>query len=145
VIRDLRNYIFALRPGVAADRQLDRSLRDLARDFSSSGVRIDVDTDDVAVSHLAGLAADVVQFAREALSNSIRHARAGRVHVALAALGDHALLEVSDDGKGFDVKEAAGKGHGLSNLEARAKALGGELDIESEEERGTWVRVRIPL
>jgi signal transduction histidine kinase len=145
VIRDLRNYIFALRPGIAADRQLDRSLRDLARDFASSGIHIEVTTDDLAVSHLAARAADVVQLAREAISNAVRHSGGTRVNVSLSALGDHALLEVSDDGNGFDPAARAGVGHGLANLRERAATVGGELEIESEPDIGTWVRVRIPL
>jgi len=145
VIRDLRNYIFALRPGVAADRQLDRSLRDLAKDFASAGMHVDVDTDELAVSQLAGQAADVVQFTREALSNAVRHSGGQAVRVSLVSLGVSALLEVSDDGSGFDVASSGAIGHGLSNLRARAEALGGELDIESEPGKGTWVRVRIPF
>lgn len=145
VIRDLRNYIFALRPGMAADRQLDRSLRDLSQDFAASGLPIEVNTDEAAVSQLAGRAADVVQFAREAISNAVRHSGGSRVLVSLVALGDHALLEVSDNGAGFDPSKAAADGNGLMNLQARAEELGGELEIESELNRGTWVRVRIPL
>jgi signal transduction histidine kinase len=145
VIRDLRNYIFALRPGAAADRQLDRSLRDLAKDFASSDVRVEVDTDDVAVSHLAGRAPDVIQFAREAISNAVRHSGGQLVHVSLVASSDHALLEISDDGTGFDIAGADGAGQGLSNLRARAEALGGELIIDSEPDVGTWVRILIPL
>ena len=145
VIRDLRNYIFALQPGAAADRQLDRSLRDLAGDFASSGMRIDVHTDDLVVSLLAGKTQDIVQFAREAISNAVRHSEAKQVNVSLLASGDAALLEVSDDGIGFDVEHAEGRGHGLANLRARAEALGGEPEIESQPNAGTWVRVRIPL
>ena len=87
----------------------------------------------------------MVQLAREAISNAVRHSGGKRVHVSLVALGDHALLEISDDGSGFDPSKAGGAGHGLSNLRARAEQLDGELEIESEPGRGTWVRVRIPL
>jgi signal transduction histidine kinase len=145
VIRDLRNYIFALQPGAAADRQLDRSLRDLAKDFASSDVRVEVDTDVVAVSHLASRAPDIVQFAREAISNAVRHSGGQLVHVSLVSSSDHALLEISDDGSGFDIAATDRAGQGLPNLRARAEALGGELEIESEPDVGTWVRVLIPL
>jgi len=145
VIRDLRNYIFALRPGAVADRQLDRSLRDLAKDFASYGMSVEVDTDETAVSHLAGRATDVLQFAREAISNAVRHSGGTGVLVSLLAAGDAALLEIADDGSGFDVAHSANAGLGLSNLRARAEALGGELDIESEAGIGSWIRVRIPL
>ena len=111
----------------------------------SSGMRIDVHTDDLVVSLLAGKTQDIVQFAREAISNAVRHSEAKQVNVSLLASGDAALLEVSDDGIGFDVEHAEGRGHGLANLRARAEALGGEPEIESQPNAGTWVRVRIPL
>ena len=146
VIRDLRNYIFGLQPGAAADRQLDRSLRDLAESFGeAAGVPIEVNTDARAVSRLAGRAADIIQSAREALSNAVRHSGASSIRVGLAASADEAILEIADDGKGFDVKSAEGRGHGLGNLGARADALGATLEIESERGRGTWVRITIPF
>jgi two-component system, NarL family, sensor histidine kinase DevS len=146
VIRDLRNYIFGLRPGVAADRQLDRSLRDLAASFAEgSHVDIAVYTEESAVSRLAGRASDVLSAAREAISNAVRHSGCDRVTVTLTSAGEAALLEIADDGKGFEPAQAVGAGHGLSNLQDRAEALGGDLEIESEPTRGTWVRLRIPI
>lgn len=146
VIRDLRNYIFALRPGSAADRQLDSALRELADGFAQgSAAEIEVETDSGAVSRLAGRVGDVVQAAREALSNAVRHSGADRISLSLLDAGDTAVLEVTDNGKGFDPAEAEGKGHGLGNLRARAEQLGGELEIESEPGRGTWLRIRIPM
>jgi signal transduction histidine kinase len=146
VIRDLRNYIFGLRPGVAADRQLDRSLRDLAQSFAEgSHLEINVFTDDTAVSRLAGRAADILSAAREAISNAVRHSGCSEVTVSLTSVGMSALLEIADDGKGFEPGEALGRGHGLTNLQARAEALGGDLEIESETGSGTWVRIRIQI
>jgi signal transduction histidine kinase len=146
VIRDLRNYIFGLNPGAAADRQLGRALRELAAGFAQGSVaEIDVEPDPVAVSKLAGRVSDVVQAAREALSNAVRHSGADRISVSLLNAGDTAVLEVIDNGKGFDPQAEEGKGQGLGNLRARAAHLGGELEIESEPGRGTWLRIRIPI
>lgn len=146
VIRDLRNYIFGLRPGVAADRQLDRSLRDLAAGFAKgSQAEIDVYSDDGAVSQLAGRASDVLSAAREAISNAVRHSGCDHITVSLNMAGDAALLEIADNGKGFELGQVMGRGQGLPNLQDRAESLGGDLEIESEPGRGTWVRVRIPI
>ena len=146
VIRDLRNYIFALKPGAAADRALERSLREIAASFSeASNVEIEVRVDVDAAARLSSKSADVLQAVREAVSNAVRHSGADLILVSIARASDVALLEIADNGSGFDVEHASGKGHGLANLSARAEALDGELDIESEPGRGTWVRVRIPL
>jgi signal transduction histidine kinase len=145
VIRDLRNYIFGLRPGLLADRTLDSALRELAGELERrSGVTTVVEIDEQVASELAPRAADIVQFAREALSNVSRHARAATCRVSLRRDGDVVVFEVDDDGRGFD-PERVRQGHGLPNLSARAASLGGELQIRSDPAEGTTVSVRIPL
>jgi signal transduction histidine kinase len=143
VIRDLRNYIFGLRPGGVADVHLERSLRGLAEEFSG-GVEIAADVDPDTAARLAGRAADLLQAAREALSNAVRHAGAGRVDLVLRREDDRAYLEVHDDGTGFDPEAVTGRGQGLGNLRARGDRLGGSLEIESGGE-GTTVRLTVPL
>jgi GAF domain-containing protein len=67
VIRDLRNYIFGLRPGILADRQLDQALQGLVEEFQQrTGVLTIAEIDPAAAAELAGRATDVVQLAREA-------------------------------------------------------------------------------
>ena len=144
VIRDLRNYIFGLRPGLAADRYLGRALRELAEQLERQhGVVCAVDVDEAAAARLAGRAADVVQVAREALSNVGRHARAATCRLALRGEPGFAVLEVEDDGCGFVPGEGGG-GWGLRNLGERAAAMGGSLDIEPVPGDGTTIRLRIP-
>ena len=75
-IRDLRNYIFGLRPGVLADRQLDQALQQLGQEFADrTGIVTVVEVNEQVASELASRAADIVQIVREALSNVGRHAR----------------------------------------------------------------------
>lgn len=144
-IRDLRNYIFGLRPGQAADRTLERGIREVADAFrSGSETAIVVDVDPTAASLVATRAGELVQAAREALSNAVRHAEAATVRVALRRHGDTIALVVEDDGHGFDPRRARGRGQGLANLEARAASLGGTLEIGSGGE-GTTVRITIPV
>jgi signal transduction histidine kinase len=80
---------------------------------------------------------------QEALTNARRHASAKRISVSLSMDGDNLLLEVSDDGVGF-VPESL-PGVGLRSMRERVELIGGELEIESAEERGTSVRLRVPL
>jgi len=144
VIRDLRNYIFGLRPGLVADRHLGRAIGDLAEQLERQhGVACAVDVDDAVAARLAGRAADIVQLAREALSNVGRHAGAATCRLSLRGEPGCAVLEVEDDGRGFAPGEG-GEGWGLRNLSERAAALGGSLDIASAPGEGTTVRLRIP-
>ncbi len=146
VIRDLRNYIFGLRPGILADRQLDEALQHLAREFEEkTGVVTVVDIDREVAAELSGNAADLVQLTREALSNVGRHAAASTVRVSLSRAEGGALLCVDDDGQGFDLAEVDGRGSGLRNIRERTSALGGEVRIASIPSEGTTVEFRIPL
>jgi signal transduction histidine kinase len=145
VIRDLRNYIFGLRPGILADRQLDQALQRLVEEFGQrSGLVAIAEIDPAVAAELAGRAADVVQLAREALSNVSRHAQAATCRVSLYREGDAGVLEVDDDGRGFDPARTTGTGQGLRNLRERAERLGGRAEIGSTPGRGTTVRVTIP-
>ena len=144
-IRDLRNYIFGLRPGILADRQLHQALRELATEFEDrSAVVIVVEIDEGLAAELASRAGDLVQVTREALSNVGRHAAATTCRVSLRrGVNGEAVLEIDDDGTGFDL-EGTSDGMGLANLRDRARSLGGALTIDSVDGEGTTVRLTLP-
>jgi signal transduction histidine kinase len=144
-IRDLRNYIFGLRPGILADRHLGQALEELALRFQQrSEVLTIVDVDEQVAAELASRATDVVQLAREALSNVGRHADATTCRVSLRRSDAGAELQIDDDGRGFDTGRP-GAGMGLTNLQHRVSDLGGSLLIESVAGEGTLVRATLPL
>jgi signal transduction histidine kinase len=145
VIRDLRNYIFGLRPGILADRQLDQALQRLCEEFQErTGVVTIAEIDPRVAAELASQAGDVVQLAREALSNVSRHAEAATCRVSLYRDEQGTVLEVDDDGRGFDPAAVTGTGQGLGNLRERAEGLGGRAEISSIPGQGTTVRVTVP-
>ncbi|MGW7355182.1 GAF domain-containing protein [Streptomyces sp. NPDC054802] len=78
----------------------------------------------------------------EMLSNAVRHAQATRVEVALQATSDEVVLTVTDNGRGIP---AGGRRSGLSNLEERARDVGGTLRIERPDEGGSRLVWRAPL
>jgi len=84
------------------------------------------------------------RIAQEAVNNAMRHAGAQRIDVDLASDGDDVTLWIADDGCGFDWSACAGRGLGLTSMNDRATAAGGELTIDSVPGR-TCVRVRVPL
>ena len=148
VIGDLRSYIFGLRPHVlASTRGLGAALDQIAHEFqSTSGVTTVVEIDESLEGPLADNAVHIVQLAREALSNVGKHARAQTCRLSLRRAGSEALLEVDDDGTGFDVAAALESGGmGLGNLRSRAGSIGGALDITSAPGEGSTIRVTLPL
>jgi len=82
---------------------------------------------------------------QESLTNVARHARASRVEISLAHGAGHFLLEVRDDGQGFDPAAPRQNAFGLVGMRERGLMLGGEVSILSAPGQGTLVRVRIPI
>ncbi|MEA2683664.1 MAG: hypothetical protein QOK05_1992 [Chloroflexota bacterium] len=144
-ILDLRNYIFGLQPTILGDNQLDSALRELSREFSeASGIVTIAEVEAAAATALAEQSADVVQLVREALSNVRRHAAASTCRVSLRLEGDGAVLEIDDDGGGFDPATVR-NGLGRENMRQRAAKLGGEARVESVPGEGTLVSISLPF
>ncbi|HKC20341.1 MAG TPA: GAF domain-containing protein [Candidatus Dormibacteraeota bacterium] len=145
VIRDLRNYIFGLRPGILADRQLDQALRQLGEEVQGrSSVKVEVDVDAGLAAALSGRSADIVQVCREALSNIARHSGASAAKLVLSRQGGNALLLIEDDGAGFD-PSANTVGTGIGNMRERAASLEGTMDVSSRRGAGTRIRITFPI
>ena len=85
---------------------------------------------------------------QEAVANVLRHAKASRVSLLVIRNRDHVTLLVEDNGRGFDAGAAQRDGFhclGLTGMKERAGLIGGVCIIESQEGKGTVVRVQIPL
>jgi len=91
-------------------------------------------------------AAQLLSITREALSNIARHSRATRASVALGGADGIVRLSIADNGEGFDVnKPRNASQRGLANLRSRAKAVGGQLSLNSELGVGTRLIAEIPV
>jgi len=148
VIRDIRNYILDLRPQRFQGKDLPSGLFELIRAFRANtliqaDLQVDMDGD---VALLQTQAAGLFHIAQEALANIAKHARARQVSVLLSRDTTHVTLAVRDDGRGFDPAHvSAYEGHGLRNMDARARALGGKLWVESAIGKGTTVKAVVPM
>jgi signal transduction histidine kinase len=88
----------------------------------------------------------IFRIVQESLTNVTRHAKASHVEVTLALNADNLIVEVRDDGKGFDSADAARKkSFGLLGMRERAAVLEGGINISSAPRQGTVVRVHIPI
>ncbi|WP_431473007.1 sensor histidine kinase [Ornithinimicrobium sp. W1665] len=86
--------------------------------------------------------------ARGALANAVEHADARTVVVTLTYHPDELLLDVRDDGRGFDPARpgtGGARGRGLNGIHHRAKELGGQATVESSPGEGTTLSVAFPL
>jgi len=89
----------------------------------------------------------LLRIAQEATTNAVRHAKPGRITLALDYGADSVVLTITDDGIGCSPDDALNKsGHfGLRGIRGRATKLGGEFTMESAPEAGTSIRVEVPL
>jgi signal transduction histidine kinase len=146
-IRDIRNFIFGLRPELLEHADIVSSLTALADEFRlNTLIDIDVLVDPVAPIEMGPEErAQLLQIARESLSNIARHARATRAEVIIGTEDGNLLLEFTDNGRGFDPDAVRPTNHqGLANMRGRARAMGGTLAIDSEPGAGTRIIVRLP-
>lgn len=148
VIRDIRGFIFGLRPGLLASAGLIEGLAVLV-DESRLNTMIDLElsSEGVAGDELGEDGrAQLLQIAREALSNVARHSGASRATVRVERDRDRLRLSVSDNGVGFEPGADRPSTHrGLANMHARARELGGNLVIESGPGRGSRLEVSVPI
>jgi len=82
---------------------------------------------------------------KESINNVIRHAECDQVEITFEAVGNGLLLQVRDNGKGFQPPKSDGHGHGLASMQERARRLGGRLEVYSVPGEGTIVRLTAPL
>jgi len=151
-LSEARRLVRALGPAQLEEASLPEALEELARRFSGeSGVKTEAVVDGDPVPLSAGAEAALLRVAQEALHNVRKHAGAERVMISLSYMGDRVVLDVRDDGVGFDPEEVSGGsedgisgGFGLSGMGRRIEEEGGTLKVESAPGEGTTLTVEMP-
>ena len=146
-IRDIRTYILDLRPRQLRDESLIEGLGRLVAEFRQN-TKLEVIlagpkeplTDLQPVNAMA-----LFHICQEALANIAKHANASKVTIDLWSTSDRALLEIHDNGEGFDLEKASKTvGHGLANMQTRVANVGGDLDIITAPKEGTTILAWVP-
>jgi len=145
-IADLRSYVLGLRPIGGNDGPLAESLPALVEQIASNALLVTtVNVAPEAEGLLDREAREAIFYvAADALGNIARHARAHRVSVHLGVEHNRVVLDVADDGVGFESGRAM-DGFGLRNMRERAFAVGGLLRVETAPRKGTRVRLELPV
>jgi len=148
VIRDIRSYILDMRPQRFESNDLATGLLELVRAFrANTFINVELALDQHSSKQIGTeLALGLFHIAQEGLANIAKHARARNVRLSLSRTETALVFELRDDGRGFDPSAVTTyAGHGLRNMEERARLLNGEWRLESERGGGTRIQVRIPL
>jgi len=143
-LKEMRLYVHQLRPTVLADEGLVGALHQrLAAVEGRSNVQARL-LADPSIELPAPVEEAVYHIAREALNNALKHARATSVSVTLSRRDQQIVLEIVDDGCGFDPETVGQAGMGLINMRERAESVGAVLTVTSKPGAGTRVEVILP-
>jgi signal transduction histidine kinase len=147
-IHEMRALVLDLHPSALTDKGLGPALDDLCASYRARlGLEVTAEVEPVQLD-TAGQHA-ILRVAQEALANAARHADATTVRLELRAVAGGAVLEVADDGCGFDTSPASAPtgGVGLRLMRERVAELGGDLAVDSRPGNGTTVRalLRVPV
>ncbi len=146
-IRDLRAYILDLRPRQLGSENLVDGLKRLVLEYRAntlSEAALTYSKDGVSNLPQAHALA-LFHICQEALANAAKHARAKHIAINLWATAERVVMEIVDDGLGFDMQKMNTTiGHGLSNMVTRARNAGGDVDINSEVGGGTTILAWVP-
>ncbi len=148
---DVREAILGLGHPLELDRGLVPAIREYAARYAEAAKLATevIAEDDAEVARLAPAAeAQALRIVQEALTNVRKHAAARRVVVEARRDNDELLLEVHDDGRGFDpsaVQTSDWPRFGIATMRERAASVGGRLEILAQPGAGTTVRLRLPI
>ncbi|MCM3876599.1 MAG: HAMP domain-containing protein [Thermoanaerobaculia bacterium] len=148
---DLHRVIFDLRPSVLDDLGLLAAVRwYAARHLEPLGIKVSCEFEDVESRVPQDVATAVFRIVQEALLNVARHAGAEDVLVQIAAGEKALLIEIEDDGRGFDPGSVVqpsetGRGLGLLGMRERVEILGGKMSLDSAPGEGTHLAFEIPI
>lgn len=143
---EARNSVLELRAAPLGGKPLPEALRALARSFTAeTGIpvrlRFSTELPDLPLS----LEAELYRIAQEALTNVGRHARATAASLALQQRNGLLRMVIRNNGPGFDLRAAPAGRQGIVGMRERARLVGGRLRLSSHPDRGTRVRVEVPL
>jgi len=151
VLQDLRATAKELRPPTIFNFGLENAIRSHANDVAEKHPNLSIH---LSLAHDRQMLPEKVRLAlfrifQQSLANVIRHAKATEVHVRFSFDAEEVHLELTDNGKGFDVPanwiEFVRRGHyGLAGAAERANALGGVLKVQSKPGNSTTIQVIIP-
>lgn len=147
-IRDIRTYIMDLRPRQFRGENLKESLQRLIDETrANTHLEITLNSPEGASIILPTVIATALfHITQEALANVAKHAQATWAKVSLWTAPGRVVLEISDDGTGFDQRKTQlALGHGLANMLTRAHKVGGDIEISSDPGKGTSILAWAPL
>lgn len=143
--QDARQAIDGLR--ISSKEGFGEWLQQTVDEFQGyTGMIVDVCDSEIVAGLLPEVQAQLIRIVQEALSNVRKHAKARQVEIDCQRLGASIIMEIHDDGEGFNVEDVPGPSqHGLRGMRERAELIGADFQVVSQPNQGTTVRISLPL
>jgi signal transduction histidine kinase len=145
IVKSVHDLSHRLHPAKLRLIGLVAALRDLQHEMTQANVPITFTHDRVPATLPQDVTLCLFRVVQEAVQNALKYSHAHQLSVNLNGSANELTLTIIDDGVGFDVKSAWGKGLGLVSIGERVEAIGGTFEILSKPGSGTRVEVRVPL
>jgi signal transduction histidine kinase len=144
---EVRQYIFDLRPLLSGDEGLVGAVQGQVKEFQAvSDLPVELTVAGEPQRLPTATSAALYRIVQEGLGNIFRHAHASRVQIGLAFADGTVTLSIADDGVGIGESEPGARvGLGMGNLRRRVEELHGAIDVRSEANAGTRIRVAVPV
>jgi len=147
-LQSIESVMADLRPPLLDEYGLAAALGWHAEEFSRrTGVQVAVSdrTPEATKGARPEAAVALFRIAQEALNNVLKHAKAKSVRIDVSATDEELVLDVHDDGRGFDPRSARRGRWGMTTMRERAEAAGGQLHVDATPGQGTRIHARVPL
>ncbi|MDQ3021021.1 MAG: SMP-30/gluconolactonase/LRE family protein [Bacteroidota bacterium] len=149
-IKDVRNIAYDLHPHQLDKLGFTKTIRSIINDVSkSTNIKFDFETDNVDEVLSKESEINLYRVVQESITNIIKHSMASEATLKVSRLEDSLLISITDNGHGFDVNNKefleAKHGFGISGIMERIKFMKGEIKFESEINKGTTLRFKIPI
>jgi signal transduction histidine kinase len=147
LMQKMSDIIWSMKPDENGVSGLTPRIRNFVQELlSGKGIVVNMDIDEpnlIAVSNPM-IRKNIILIIKEALNNVAKYSGATKADISLRKHENHLILEIRDNGKGFDRHEVA-KGNGLENMAARCRQMGGFFDLTPQPGKGTTITCKIPL
>jgi len=143
MVEKMSDIVWAINPENDSFERIVTKLRSYAFNLcAGKGIALHVDIDEAIRNHYPSMQVkrNLYLLMKEAVNNAVKYSGAANIFLSLQTKAHAVVVEIKDDGKGFDATKNHG-GNGLPNMRARAESLAGNLSVESQQEKGTCIRL----
>ncbi|MFC0522863.1 sensor histidine kinase [Pontibacillus salicampi] len=140
---EMRALLLHLRPVALKGKSLQEGMEELLQELTHK-VPMTIDWKIEAITLDKGIEDQLFRILQEAVSNTLRHAKATSLHTMLIQRDQFVILRITDDGVGFHVEEQKTSSYGMQNMQERSMEIGGTLKVISVPNQGTRLEVKVP-